>query len=94
APPQSRSGHVTSRALHVTLAPGDNGANFRCEAAPARQGAPPTRSAPVRLRVIFPAQSVSISVSPREPRPGHALSLTCRAGPAHPAPELTWIRPG
>ncbi|NXV56602.1 NPHN protein, partial [Molothrus ater] len=52
APPQSRSGHVTSRALHVTLAPGDNGANFRCEAAPARQGAPPTRSAPVRLRVI------------------------------------------
>ncbi|XP_059347409.1 nephrin [Ammospiza nelsoni] len=94
APPQSRSGHVTSRALHVTLAPSDNGANFRCEAAPVRQGAAPTRSAPVRMRVIFPAQSVSISVSPREPRPGHALTVTCRAGPAHPAPELTWIRPG
>ncbi|CAN8178926.1 unnamed protein product, partial [Coccothraustes coccothraustes] len=94
APPQSRSGHVTSRALLLTATPSDNGAAYRCEAPPTRPGAPPTRSAPVRLRVLFPAQSVSISVSPREPRPGHALTLTCRAGPAHPAPELTWIRPG
>ncbi|XP_059693486.1 nephrin-like [Haemorhous mexicanus] len=94
APPQSRSGHVTSRALQVTATPSDNGAAYRCEAPPTRQGAPPTRSDPVRLRVLFPAQSVSISVSPREPRPGHALTVTCRAGPAHPAPELTWIRPG
>nr|XP_041568338.1 nephrin [Taeniopygia guttata] len=87
APPQSRSGHVTMRALHVTAAPSDNGADFRCEAGPAR-------SAPVRVRVLFPAQSVSISLAPPQPRPGHALSLTCRAGPAHPAPELTWSRPG
>ncbi|XP_062368314.1 nephrin-like [Cinclus cinclus] len=85
APPQSRSGHVTSRALPLRATPSDNSAPYRCEAGPAR-------SAPVRLRVL--SQSVSISVSPREPRPGHALSLTCRAGPAHPGPELTWIRPG
>ncbi|NXR19903.1 NPHN protein, partial [Cinclus mexicanus] len=78
---------VTSRALPLRATPSDNSAPYRCEAGPAR-------SAPVRLRVLFPAQSVSISVSPREPRPGHALSLTCRAGPAHPGPELTWIRPG
>ncbi|XP_058684337.1 nephrin-like [Poecile atricapillus] len=94
APPQSREGHVTSRPLPLLATPSDNGAPYRCEAAPTRQGAPPTRSQPVRLRVQFPAQSVSISVSPREPRPGHALILTCRAGPAHPAPLLTWIRPG
>ncbi|XP_068855401.1 nephrin, partial [Aphelocoma coerulescens] len=94
APPQTRSGHVTSRALHVTTTPSDNGAPYRCEAGPVRQGAPPTRSAPVRLRVTFPAQAVSISVAPREPRPGHALTLTCRAGPAHPAPQLRWLRPG
>ncbi|XP_056366045.1 nephrin [Oenanthe melanoleuca] len=56
----------------------------------ARGGAP---GAQTHLDQV-PAQSVSISVSPREPRPGHALSLTCRAGPAHPEPELTWIRPG
>ncbi|XP_072776858.1 nephrin, partial [Taeniopygia guttata] len=46
APPQSRSGHVTMRALHVTAAPSDNGADFRCEAGPAR-------SAPVRVRVLW-----------------------------------------
>ncbi|XP_064499462.1 nephrin-like [Pseudopipra pipra] len=88
APPQTRAGHVTTRELHVTAAPSDNGATYRCQSAPERRGAE------TRLRVTFPPLGVSISVSPREPRPGHALTLTCLAGPAHPAPELTWLRPG
>ncbi|NXU97560.1 NPHN protein, partial [Cettia cetti] len=52
APPQSRSGHVTSRALPLVATPSDNSAPYRCEAAPAHKGAPPTRSEPVRLRVL------------------------------------------
>ncbi|KAM9510495.1 LOW QUALITY PROTEIN: nephrin [Guaruba guarouba] len=57
----------------------------------AHQGAP---TASARLRVLFPPQSVSITASPREPRLGQRLQLTCVTGSSHPAPALTWRHHG
>ncbi|XP_071656660.1 nephrin isoform X2 [Patagioenas fasciata] len=86
---QVSGGSVTSRELLVTLTPGDNGATYSCQAS---GGGPSPAS--TRLRVLFPPVSVTISSSPRDVRPGHALQLTCLAGPAHPGPALRWLRQG
>ncbi|XP_061228042.1 nephrin [Neopsephotus bourkii] len=75
------------RDLELKLSPGDNGAAFTCGDTAHQQGAP---RASTRLRVLFPPQSVSISASPREPRLGQRLQLTCVTGSSHPAPTLTW----
>ncbi|XP_074991071.1 nephrin-like [Calonectris borealis] len=89
---QVSGGPVVWRELVVTVTPSDNGATYRCEAAGDPRG--PALSASTRLRVLFPPLSVAITATPREVRPGHALLLTCLAGPAHPAPALRWHRHG
>ncbi|KAM9260137.1 nephrin-like [Morus bassanus] len=89
---QVSGGTVTSRELLVTVTPSDNGATYRCEAGGDPRGTP--LSAATRLRVLFPPLSVTISASPREPRPGQSLVLTCQAGSAHPAPALRWHHRG
>ncbi|XP_066843109.1 LOW QUALITY PROTEIN: nephrin [Anser cygnoides] len=89
-PPRRRrprgGGPVVSRELRLTLAPSDNGAELRC--------APRGRGAGTRLRVLFPPLAVWVAAAPPEPRPGQLQLLTCRAGSAHPAPRLRWLRRG
>ncbi|XP_069738861.1 LOW QUALITY PROTEIN: nephrin [Phaenicophaeus curvirostris] len=95
-------GSLTSRELLVTLTPSDNGATYGCEATGDPRGDPPR--AQTRLRVLWaltvapvatvPPQSVAISLSPRVPRPGDTLVLTCLAGSSNPVPSLRWHRRG
>ncbi|KAM9603005.1 LOW QUALITY PROTEIN: nephrin [Morphnus guianensis] len=85
-------GAVVTRELEVTLTPSDNGAAYGCR--PGGDPPAPPLSARTRLRVLFPPASVTITASPREPRPGHTLTLTCLAATAHPAPDLRWHHQG
>ncbi|XP_075268728.1 LOW QUALITY PROTEIN: nephrin [Opisthocomus hoazin] len=85
---QVSGGTVVTRELLLTLAPSDNGATYGCAA-----GGDPPLGAHVRLRVLFPPLSVTITATPREPRPGHALLLTCQSS-GNPAPELRWTSQG
>ncbi|XP_069630717.1 nephrin isoform X1 [Haliaeetus albicilla] len=90
APQASGGGPVVTRELVLALTPSDNGAAYGCQT----PGDPPGDPPRARLRVLFPPASVTITASPREPRPGHTLTLTCLAATAHPAPDLRWHRHG
>ncbi|XP_053908581.1 nephrin-like [Cuculus canorus] len=88
----SHEGSLVTRELVVTVTPSDNGATYGCEATGDPRGDP--LRVLTRLHVLFPALSVSISVSPRSPRPEQTVLLTCLAGSANPPPTLRWNRRG